>query len=88
MQTAAKTDEDYSRLLELMTAREYVARHEPHLFETFPDTEAALREDTEAARSVAAEFGIPPSPSGIYPFIIWFISNDPAHVSSRVAAAL
>jgi hypothetical protein len=73
----------YSRLLELLTARDYTERHGPHLLDLLPDPDAAFREDTEAAKAVAAEYGIPPSPTGQYPFVIWTIANDPAHVGSR-----
>jgi hypothetical protein len=52
---------DYSKLLEPMTAREHVTRFDPHLFDLF----------TEKAATVAAEYGLPPSPAGVYPRVVW-----------------
>jgi hypothetical protein len=71
MMVIVKRAGDYSKLLELMTAREYAKRFEPHLFEIFPDVEGAFREDTARAESVAARYGLAPATDGRYPLAIW-----------------
>jgi hypothetical protein len=63
--------QDYSVLLEPMTAREYRRRTEPWTLEFMFNTEAALREDLEKAEAIAAEYGLKLSNSGIYPRVIW-----------------
>ena len=65
------TEQDYSTLLELMTAREYRRRKEPWTLEFMLNPEASLREDLERAEAVAAEYGLARSKSGTYPRVIW-----------------
>jgi hypothetical protein len=76
MVTVVKRAGDYSKLLELMTAREYAKRFEPHLFEIFPDFEGALREATARAESVAARYGLAPATDGRYPLAIWDLTRS------------
>jgi hypothetical protein len=66
-----RTTDEYAVLLQPMTAREYRRRHEPWTLEFMLDPEAVLQEDLERAESIAAEYGLEPSRSGIYPLVIW-----------------
>jgi hypothetical protein len=62
---------DYATLLPPMTAQEYRRRHEPWTLEFMLDPEAVIREDLERAEAIAAEYGLQPSHSGLYPLVIW-----------------
>jgi hypothetical protein len=64
------TADDYSALLEPLTAREYRRRKEPWTLEFMLNPEAALREDLERAEAIAAEYGLAGSKSGTYPRVI------------------
>jgi hypothetical protein len=64
------TADDYSALLEPLTAREYRRRKEPWTLEFMLNPEAALREDLERAEAIAAEYGLARSKSGTYPRVI------------------
>ena len=65
------TEQDYSALLQPMTAREYRRQTEPWTLDFMFNVEAALREDLERAEAIAAEYGLEPSESGTYPRVIW-----------------
>jgi hypothetical protein len=65
------TEQDYSALLQPMTAREYRRQAEPWTLDFMFNVEAALREDLERAEAIAAEYGLEPSESGTYPRVIW-----------------
>jgi hypothetical protein len=61
----------YSRLLELLTARDYAERHEPYLLDLLTEPEAALREDTARAESVATLYNVPPARDMRYTLAVW-----------------
>ena len=63
--------DEYAILLQPMTAREYRRRHEPWSLEFMLDPEAVLQEDLARAEAIAAEYGLEPSESGVYPLVIW-----------------
>jgi hypothetical protein len=63
------TAEDYSALLEPMTAREYRRQTEPWTLDFMFNVASALREDQARAELIAAEYGLEPSKT--YPRVIW-----------------
>jgi hypothetical protein len=65
------TANDFSALLEPMTAREYRRRNESWTLEFMFNVESALQEDLERAEAIAAEYGLGPTMSGRYPRVIW-----------------
>ena len=66
-----ETANKYGLLLEPMTAREYRRRQDPWTLEFLLNPEGALQEDLERAEAIAAEYGLGPSKSGMYPRVIW-----------------
>jgi hypothetical protein len=65
-----RSTDDYAILLQPMTAREYRRHQGPWPLEFMLEPEAVLREDQARAEAIAAEYGLEPSESGIYPLVI------------------
>lgn len=77
MQTTETTTPNYApgvALTRMVTVREFIIDHAPELAELFADDDDVYAELEAAARAEARRFGLPASPEGAYPPIVWDVA--------------
>lgn len=57
-----------------VTVREFVLDHAPEIAELFTDADEAYAEIEAAAHAEARRLGLPVSPGGVYPLIVWDVA--------------